>query len=690
METPVAGFYGDQMSSALSLSYLPSRRSRDLSGPGLVIAAAILALFVSDVAHAAGPARLTVVEGPTTAAALDVVVSVDADTAPSFQVFRGAVAGSWIVELPGVELNNAVIARRGADVLLAEAHVEPGIKGGTGRIVLQLRDDDVDFDAATRKKTLQITFHHQGDKNVLVAAHAARVVQQERIAKLALDTAAADVEVARRAEQDRLIREKLAAEQARLAALTKQQEQQREQERLAAGRAEAERARLIAVQKTDEDKARAVAQKKIDDDKAAAVAQKKIDDDKAAAVAQKKVDDDKARIAAQAQQQAAQKARLAVIAQKKIDDDKAAAVAAEKVRLAAIAQQKIDDDKAAAVARAAAEQKKRDSDAALAAEAQRREEQRVAAVAAQKKIDDDKLKVEAQRLAQSQLAALEKKKLDDDKARALAEQQREQERARLAEQARLKAADAENARLAAIEAETARQKKIDDAVARQQADDAEKVRLADARAQAQRHAADVARAAVDDDVGFGGKAVAAPTTRPLPTTISPRAVAAVSVKAAVNDDFGGLQGGRTVEFSRDGNHYQRVNLPNTKGDEWGGDDDDSNDIDEGEGRSVLSQVMVQRSAAGARVGVRVDGGARYHVSRRGRDHLVLTLVDTRAENLDVRRVLDARALGSAVLRVMPTVEEDSRFRIELVVETRGQAPVRIEQDGQMLWLEVIG
>ena len=506
---------------------------------------------------------------------------------------------------------------------------------------------------------------------------AARVVQQERIAKLALDTAAADVEVARRAEQDRLIREKLAAEQARLAALTKQQEQQREQERLAAGRAEAERARLIAVQKTDEDKARAVAQKKIDDDKAAAVAQKK-------------VDDDKARIAAQAQQQAAQKARLAVIAQKKIDDDKAAAVAAEKVRLAAIAQQKIDDDKAAAVARAAAEQKKRDSDAALAAEAQRREEQRVAAVAAQKKIDDDKLKVEAQRLAQSQLAALEKKKLDDDKARALAEQQREQERARLAEQARLKAADAENARLAAIEAETARQKKIDDAVARQQADDAEKVRLADARAQAQRHAADVARAAVDDDVGFGGKAVAAPTTRPLPTTISPRAVAAVSVKAAVNDDFGGLQGGRTVEFSRDGNHYQRVNLPNTKGDEWGGDDDDSNDIDEGEGRSVLSQVMVQRSAAGARVGVRVDGGARYHVSRRGRDHLVLTLVDTRAENLDVRRVLDARALGSAVLRVMPTVEEDSRFRIELVVETRGQAPVRIEQDGQMLWLEVIG
>ena len=156
------------------------------------------------------------------------------------------------------------------------------------------------------------------------------------------------------------------------------------------------------------------------------------------------------------------------------------------------------------------------------------------------------------------------------------------------------------------------------------------------------------------------------------------------------DSFGGLEAGRTVELSRGGNRYERVNLPKDKGDDWGDDENDNNDIDEGEGRSVLSQVTVQRSAGGARVGVRVDGGARYHVARRGRDRLVLTLVDTRADNLDVRRVLDARGLGGAVLRVMPTVEEDSRFRIELVVETRGQAPVRIEQDGSMLWLEVLG
>ena len=155
---------------------------------------------------------------------------------------------------------------------------------------------------------------------------------------------------------------------------------------------------------------------------------------------------------------------------------------------------------------------------------------------------------------------------------------------------------------------------------------------------------------------------------------------------------GGIETGRTVELSRGGNRYERVALPrDSGGDEWGSDDDDDdNAVNEREGRSVLSQVVVQRSAGGARVGVRVDGGARYHIARRGQDRLVLTLVDTRARNLDVRRVLDARGLGSAVVRVLPSVEEGSRFRIELVVETHGQVPVRVEQDGQMLWLEVLG
>ena len=118
------------------------------------------------------------------------------------------------------------------------------------------------------------------------------------------------------------------------------------------------------------------------------------------------------------------------------------------------------------------------------------------------------------------------------------------------------------------------------------------------------------------------------------------------------------------------------------------DDDDDDDLDESAGRSVLSQVLVQRTAEGARVGVHVDGGARYQVSRRGKDQIVLTLFDTRVEGLDVRRTLDARSLGTSVLRVMPTVEEDRRYRVQLVVETKGQAPVKIDQDGQVLWLGI--
>jgi hypothetical protein len=152
---------------------------------------------------------------------------------------------------------------------------------------------------------------------------------------------------------------------------------------------------------------------------------------------------------------------------------------------------------------------------------------------------------------------------------------------------------------------------------------------------------------------------------------------------------GGFGGGRAVEFSRRA-RYERVNLPKDD-DGYGFDDEDGDDddIDESEGRSVLSQVVVQRSGEGARVGVLVDGGARYHVGRRGQQ-LVLTLLDTRARDLDVRRTLDARALGGPVTRVSPSVDEDRRFRVELVIDTRGPAPVRIQQDGAMLWIEVGG
>jgi hypothetical protein len=264
-------------------------------------------------------------------------------------------------------------------------------------------------------------------------------------------------------------------------------------------------------------------------------------------------------------------------------------------------------------------------------------------------------KLEAERRAKleaEKAAAAERERLAKLEAERLAKLEAE----RLAKLEAEKAAAAERARLAKLEAEKAAA--------------AERARLA--KLEAERVAAARGSRPADDDVGFGGR----------PMTAAPPITRSTSTAGA--EGFGG---GRAVEFSRAA-RYERVALPRD-GDVYGFEGDgDEDDIDEREGRSVLSQVTVQRTSSGARLGVLVDGGARYHVGRRGRDRLVLTLLDTRARTLDVRRTLDARAVGGPIVRVAPSVDEDRRFRIELAIDTRGPAPVRIQQDGQILWLEV--
>ena len=153
--------------------------------------------------------------------------------------------------------------------------------------------------------------------------------------------------------------------------------------------------------------------------------------------------------------------------------------------------------------------------------------------------------------------------------------------------------------------------------------------------------------------------------------------------ASADPGFGGGSAGtRSIDLGRPA-RYERVQMPSDE--EFGGGEEEFDELD---GRSVLSRVTVQRTEAGSRVGVRVDGGAKYDVKRRGKGQLVLTLFDTRAETLEVRRVLDARALDTSVMRVLPSVEEDQRFRVELLIELREQAPVKIGQSEGMLWLDV--
>jgi hypothetical protein len=122
-------------------------------------------------------------------------------------------------------------------------------------------------------------------------------------------------------------------------------------------------------------------------------------------------------------------------------------------------------------------------------------------------------------------------------------------------------------------------------------------------------------------------------------------------------------------------------------------DDSGDDYYGGGGGSAsigaLDHIAVEAGGpAHDRVGVYVDGGADYTIQRRGARELVLTLYDTRASNLNVRRVLDARSLRGRVRRVLPTVEED-RERVVLTIELREASRVKVKQSDGMLWLDFV-
>ena len=89
---------------------------------------------------------------------------------------------------------------------------------------------------------------------------------------------------------------------------------------------------------------------------------------------------------------------------------------------------------------------------------------------------------------------------------------------------------------------------------------------------------------------------------------------------------------------------------------------------------------------GSSVGLRIDGGARFAISRQSPTSYVIQLFDTRAGNLKVRRILDASDINTNVLRLLPHVEEDQRHRISLRIELRKPTRLQTTQDGTLLWL----
>ncbi|MBI1949201.1 MAG: hypothetical protein HYS27_26170 [Deltaproteobacteria bacterium] len=634
----------------------------------LATGALVLALWV-DSALAAGPrgAVLTVAEGTD----LDVVVSVEAASAPTFQVFRVPGQPRYAVELPGVAFDGAPLVT-GENILLLDAALEPASKSGPQRLVLSF-SADVDYDATTRGAALEVRFSHHGDKAALVAAardRKERAAVIARAAQTANERAAAEAKM-RADEAERGAR---AAEQSRLAAL--------------AARENAERERLAALEKKrQEDEQRALAKQRAEQDRLAALEKKRQEEEAArlaAAEAKKKADQEK-KDALERKRQEEEAVRLAAIeAKKKADEERKAALdkkrqEEEAARLAAIeAKKKADEERKAAL-----EKKRQDEEAA-----------RLAAIEAKKKADEEKKAAiekkrkeeEAARLA----AALARQQADDEKKAAIEKKRKEEEAARLAAEETKSRAEADRRAAELRRQQEAHQRAEAEAAAKAEREREAARRAEEEQRRAEAEAAQRAAAAKQaEELAKKERARAEDLARrgaeeraPLASTRSSSSEVSTAVADRDGAPAGFGFGGRSIEIGPP-TRYQRYQLG--EGDEFGGGDEE---LDEAEGRGLLSKVTVQRTADGSRVGVRVDGGARYDLRRRGKSQLVLTLFDTRAENLNVRRVLDARSLETSVVRVLPSVEEDARFRVELLIELRDQAPVRIGQGDGMLWLDV--
>ncbi|MBL93208.1 MAG: hypothetical protein CMH56_15520 [Myxococcales bacterium] len=114
----------------------------------------------------------------------------------------------------------------------------------------------------------------------------------------------------------------------------------------------------------------------------------------------------------------------------------------------------------------------------------------------------------------------------------------------------------------------------------------------------------------------------------------------------------------------------------------------SNPKNDEPGRNVLNRLMVVKNKdASSSVGVQISGGAKYSVKQESPTTYIVELLDTRAGNLKVRRILDASDIDASVVRLLPHVEEDGRHRVSLRIELRHPASLQTDQDGTLLWLK---
>lgn len=607
------------------------RSRRDVGNGGLTFFCALFAtLVLTSVARAAPVQEVTVRETGD----LAVKVRVVGTKAPTFQVFRLPGRDAFAVELPGADVSGVRAELAGEAVFLESAKLE---KSGTPRVVVHFHGE-VDYDASTKGGTLEVVFSPLGDRAALRKAAAERRARTDQRNSAQADLRRTNERLAElKAEEDKLA--------ARLAA-DKRDKQQALQ--ALEKKAEAARAQLANLEKrrTDENgRIESLRRKAAEEHKAFEAARSrtaKAEQDRAAV--QKQIAGAKQELTRVRDEVrlAREKSEL-----KKVEE----ARAAEEKRLAGVR----DELKGAktALARTQKEASSVEQRAKAAAT-------RVRELAQQRGAAETELKnlQERKKSAEVQVASLvDRQTREQDHLREIL-QQTETAKARLA--ALENDVRERSSRLAAVDGKLRKKAQ----------------RLANLDGRVQQAEARLSRAQQQ----LAMKQARAQQARPAPAPRTRQARAAepaprgrISVASAQRDGSYGF-GGRSVDLDKR-NRYRRA-------------DKAGYDLDE-PGRGQLSHITVRRGDRGAsEVGVRVDGGASYSIARRSDNELVLTLYDTRAANLDVRRILDARDLGSSVLRVLPRVREGSQNRVELTIELRDDAPVRVGSDESMLWLHV--
>ncbi len=643
--------------SRSSLPHLRRLRRRDDVGLGGVAAfgTVLAAVLFSTLARAEPVSEVRVSEQPS----LDVVVTIKGSRAPTFQIFRLPGQDAFAIELPGTDVSRASKDLGKHGVLLEESAVDVPARGAP-RVVLRFYGD-VDYDAKSDGSTLRVVFTPLGDKGALKRAWQARRTESD-----ARSSAKKDLEdTTRKLEQQR---------QSYLA-MVQEFEQQKAREKAALAEIE-ERVKQVRAGLAN------LEQRQGDEEKRLATLAKQ----REAAAAKAKAADEHTRRAEEEQERAALAVKQTQQELKRAQEELAKAkdsraleeakteLATVKKQLAASVEKRAAEERRAAELREAFEQTQKDL-AALHAE-QKKEQQALAAM--KQRTSDEKARAtaaseESDRVTQM-LASLkeqqsfEHKRLDDMRRQV----QRVAQEASTIEQR----AQAQESQLAGLQRSVAEQ---------QQA----LAQLGQQRQQMEQRLASLMRQASDAEARAHAAdqharvAMAHPAPAPRPTSQArvpaPRARPApsggrIEMASSESSPVYGF-GGKSIDLSTPSgnNHYEQTD----------GYDDYS------DSESLLSHVTVQRGDGGdSRVGVRVDGGARYTVERTSQREIVLTLFGTRAGNLDVRRILDARDLGTTVLRVLPRVLEGGDNRIELTIELRESAPVRVAQDSSMLWVHV--